>query len=189
MQQNVNALITHYAFYDDEVDYTNIQKYGRVVGKEKIEKNTPIFEASTSAAQGCKHELIRDGISGNNSNQSNLAYTGIVPIVLTATSNTVFETSNPQTVTITIQADPAYVGNANLGYPGNIQVSYNSNFITVSNPGSIDAGQSSTSVSVSVNPNGKNLTQYLQSNQVVVPVTFTGRYGYSKVIYITASYQ
>ena len=39
--------VTKFAFGDDEVDYGLIQKYGRVVGKEKIEKNTPVFEAQT----------------------------------------------------------------------------------------------------------------------------------------------
>lgn len=42
-----NLDISSYTFYDTEVDYTIIKKYGVVVGKEKIEKNTPILEAST----------------------------------------------------------------------------------------------------------------------------------------------
>ena len=42
---NSSFNITHYALGDDEVDYKIIKKYGRAVGKEKIEKNTPIFEA------------------------------------------------------------------------------------------------------------------------------------------------
>ena len=37
--------IVKFALGDDEVDYTMIQKFGRTVGKEKIEKNTPVFEA------------------------------------------------------------------------------------------------------------------------------------------------
>ena len=44
--------IASYAFADDEVDYTLIKKYGTIVGKEKIEKNTPVFEASTNAELG-----------------------------------------------------------------------------------------------------------------------------------------
>ena len=31
------------------MDYTLLKKYGETVGKEKIEKNTPIFEANTDA--------------------------------------------------------------------------------------------------------------------------------------------
>ena len=49
--------IAQYAFADDEIDYTMIKKYGTVVGKEKIEKNTPVFEASTNAELGVKYYL------------------------------------------------------------------------------------------------------------------------------------
>lgn len=47
-----------FALGDDEVDYTIIQQYGRVVGKEKIEKNTPIFEALTNQNFGQKFKCI-----------------------------------------------------------------------------------------------------------------------------------
>ena len=50
--------ITHYALADDEVDYKMIKKYGRAVGKEKIEKNTPIFEALTNPSIAMKYMLI-----------------------------------------------------------------------------------------------------------------------------------
>jgi len=43
---------------DDEVDYTLIQKFGRTVGKEKIEKNTPIFEALTNGNLSQKYRLV-----------------------------------------------------------------------------------------------------------------------------------
>lgn len=49
--------VASYAFADDEIDYTMIKKYGTIVGKEKIEKNTPIFEASTNAELGVKYYL------------------------------------------------------------------------------------------------------------------------------------
>ena len=35
--------VAAYAFADDEIDYTMIKKYGTIVGKEKIEKNTAII--------------------------------------------------------------------------------------------------------------------------------------------------
>src|SRR5574343_1764818 len=47
-----------YAFGDDEVNYGIISKYGRTVGKEKIEKNTPIFEALTNQSHAQKYRLI-----------------------------------------------------------------------------------------------------------------------------------
>jgi hypothetical protein len=46
---NGSFQITHFVFGDDEVDYKMIQKYGRTVGKEKIEKNTPVLEALTNS--------------------------------------------------------------------------------------------------------------------------------------------
>jgi len=39
--------IFKFAFSDEEVDYGHIVHYGRTVGKEKIEKNTPVLEAVT----------------------------------------------------------------------------------------------------------------------------------------------
>lgn len=50
--------IAKFALGDDEVNYTIIQKYGRTVGKEKIEKNTPIFEALTNQNFAQKYRLI-----------------------------------------------------------------------------------------------------------------------------------
>lgn len=47
-----------FALGDDEVDYTIIQKFGRTVGKEKIEKNTPIFEALTNGTLAQKYRCI-----------------------------------------------------------------------------------------------------------------------------------
>lgn len=50
--------IVKFSFSDEEVDYTIIQKYGRTVGKEKIEKNTPIHEALTNQNYAQKYHLI-----------------------------------------------------------------------------------------------------------------------------------
>jgi len=50
--------IKSFAFGDDEVDYSLIDKYGVSVGKEKIEKNTPIFEANPNENIAIKHPLI-----------------------------------------------------------------------------------------------------------------------------------
>lgn len=50
--------IVKFAFGDDEVDYSVISRYGRTVGKEKIEKNTPVFEAVTSQNSSQRHRLI-----------------------------------------------------------------------------------------------------------------------------------
>jgi len=50
--------IVKFAMSDEEVDYTIIRKYGRTIGKEKIEKNTPVFEALTNPNVAQKYRLI-----------------------------------------------------------------------------------------------------------------------------------
>lgn len=50
--------IVKFAAADDEVNYGIIQKYGRTVGREKIEKNTPVFEALTNQAHALKYKLV-----------------------------------------------------------------------------------------------------------------------------------
>ena len=50
--------IVKFALGDDEVDYSIIEKFGRTVGKEKIEKNTPVFEAQTSGNLALKNKLM-----------------------------------------------------------------------------------------------------------------------------------
>jgi len=50
--------IVKFALADDEVDYTIIKKYGRIIGKEKIEKNTPVQEALTTSAHAQKYKML-----------------------------------------------------------------------------------------------------------------------------------
>lgn len=50
--------IYQFALGDDEVDYGIIREFGRTVGKEKIEKNTPVMEALTQGSLGLKHQLV-----------------------------------------------------------------------------------------------------------------------------------
>ena len=50
--------VTRFSFGDDEVDYDIIKQFGRTVGKEKIEKNTPVFEAQTNSDLGLKNRMI-----------------------------------------------------------------------------------------------------------------------------------
>lgn len=50
--------IVKFALGDDEVDYTIIKKFGRTVGKEKIEKNTPVLEALTNGNVALKHRCL-----------------------------------------------------------------------------------------------------------------------------------
>ena len=50
--------VYQFALGDDEVDYNVIKQYGRTVGREKIEKNTPIMEALTAGSMGLKNKLL-----------------------------------------------------------------------------------------------------------------------------------
>jgi len=51
-------VISKFAFGDDEVDYSLIKKFGATVGKEKISKNTPVFEAQTNGDLALKYRLL-----------------------------------------------------------------------------------------------------------------------------------
>ena len=50
--------IAFFSLADDEIDYTIIEKFGRAVGKEKIIKNTPVFEAQTAGSIALKNRLL-----------------------------------------------------------------------------------------------------------------------------------
>lgn len=51
-------VISKFAFGDDEVDYSLIKKFGVTVGKEKVEKNTPVFEAQTNGDLAIKYRML-----------------------------------------------------------------------------------------------------------------------------------
>lgn len=70
--------IYQFSLADDEVDYSMIQQFGRTIGKEKIEKNTPILEAVTQASLGLKYPLLTI---------SNPALTHLPVMTLTSTSS------------------------------------------------------------------------------------------------------
>lgn len=55
-QGNFNVI--KWAAFDDEVDYGMIVRYGRRVGQEKIEKNTPVYEALTNNKLALVHPLL-----------------------------------------------------------------------------------------------------------------------------------
>ena len=58
--------IVQFSFGDDEVDYNIIQKYGRTVGREKVEKNTPVLEALTNSPIERRNLLVslsNDGLT------------------------------------------------------------------------------------------------------------------------------
>lgn len=50
--------VIKFAAGDDEVDYGMILRYGRTVGQEKIEKNTPVFEALTKGSLAQIYKIV-----------------------------------------------------------------------------------------------------------------------------------
>jgi|TARA_Y100000310_G_scaffold233177_1_gene236023 hypothetical protein len=50
--------ITKFALGDDDIDYGIIKSFGRIIGKEKVEKNTPVLEALTNENVSQKYKLI-----------------------------------------------------------------------------------------------------------------------------------
>lgn len=50
--------IYSFSLGDDEINYGLIEQYGQTVGREKIEKNTPVFEALRNPALSLRSNLI-----------------------------------------------------------------------------------------------------------------------------------
>ena len=57
-RNNGSFAVAKFSLGDDEVNYGIITKYGRTIGREKIEKNTPVFEALTNQNLALKYKLI-----------------------------------------------------------------------------------------------------------------------------------
>ena len=57
-QNDGSFSVVKFALGDDEIDYSLINKFGLTIGREKIEKNTPIFEAQTNSSLGLKYKLL-----------------------------------------------------------------------------------------------------------------------------------
>jgi len=122
--------ITYFALGDDEVDYRVVKKYGRAVGKEKIEKNTPIFEAMTNPSVALKYRLI-----GRENNGTSIA-TAYLPVL--TTSSTV---ALKKGTTSNVQVQLKFNNSTGLGNipPELLQKSYlikvPDRFISVTTPG------------------------------------------------------
>jgi len=112
--------ISRFRVGDDEVDYSLIEQYGIALGKEKIEKNTPIFEAITHKSLAIKYPLV----TLSNNTTTVFAYPSIVldglslPITLSTYEGVGSQASNINfkiNVKTTINQDSNFdLNNANL---------------------------------------------------------------------------
>ena len=91
-------VISSFSFADDEVDYSLISKYGKVTGKDKIEKNTPVSEAITNADYAIKYHLLN--VTGQNQSSRILHMPKIelttptsTPVALSTSTTTNIQTS------------------------------------------------------------------------------------------------
>ena len=173
--------IEKFAFSDDEVDYTIIKKYGRIVGKEKIEKNTPIFEASTSAEMGLKY-FLNDG-DENNVGQVLQTFTlslnqsaGISGTSIKYNASAVQGTTTSFTVVVTEVNVDSNLQSIDLAE--DYTTSFDDTFL--SNPNASDV------LNVDLKPAVKSLTQYHNSNQqLVLPITVRNGNGFEQTIFVT----
>lgn len=171
---NSSFAVTHFALGDDEIDYRIIKKYGRAVGKEKIEKNTPIFEALTNPNTALKYKLI----GRENVGQS---LTQIFMPVLTSSpasvSLSVTPTSNQisKSVTLNLQfrgsQDPASLRDvAQTAY--SIKVS--DRFCTIGSAvnGTLTTPDAARTTLIASDPN-RTVTYLLSVTEPTQPVSFT----------------
>lgn len=117
--------ITRFAFGDDEVDYGIIKQFGRTVGKEKIEKNTPVFEAQTNSDVALKNRMI---------SVANPYLTALPTLSITATTGatTLIRGSTPVLADLTITQSNFNNANVDLDLRDpSFLVQYDSRFISV----------------------------------------------------------
>lgn len=121
--------IFQFALGDDEVDYSIIQQFGRTVGREKIEKNTPILEAFTAGSLGLKHKLL----SVSNEFLTHLPVLEMTLSGLDATTSAVSfvrSSTTSQTVTATISSKTGTGIEPDI-LDGELRVEVNNLFFTI----------------------------------------------------------
>jgi hypothetical protein len=99
--------VESFSLADDEVDYSIIRKFGRTVGKEKIIKNTPIFEAQTVGTLAMKHRLFT-AADPTIINLPTIAVAPSTTILLSSATRAAVQVTVTQTVTST---DPTTIPN------------------------------------------------------------------------------
>lgn len=153
-QQVSSFIISQYALGDDEVDYHIVERYGRAVGKEKIEKNTPIFEALTNQDVALKYKLI-----SRESDPVSFKTTRLPTLELaTPTTNLVIgETASFTDVTLNLKLGNSlsFASNTSL-LQGSYVIKISGRFFTIGSDGKITAR---TSTFDPGNPN--QVTEYL----------------------------
>jgi len=131
-RNNGSFNIVKFSLGDDEVNYGIITKYGRTIGREKIEKNTPVFEALTNQNLALKHKLI--------SIPSPLVYLPLLELISENTNGTVtIKPQNNKIVTVTekqASSDSATELDSNIA-DASFDLYYPSLFLTINSQNNI----------------------------------------------------
>lgn len=179
----VSEFIVWYGFADDEIDYTLTKKYGTIVGKEKIEKNTPIFEASTNSNTAVRYllstssnplvaqptlELVSTQGSISPSKNSSLN------ISMTDTENIL------NAIAYDIVYDPRFIT-----FEGNYQTyqvsEYRARIV-------VEAGLEDISIKFNIGLDGKKHLQYLGRTKTTTSIQVTASNGVSKMVPVIVEY-
>ena len=154
--------IFKFAFADDEIDYGNIVNFGRTVGKEKIEKNTPILEATTQANLGLKNKLV----SLNNSSLTRLPTLALVTSLTDNTLNLDRSGTGDDPASATVEIGQVLVSNQTMT-PDCTDFSYgltcDYNFLRVANavPDNVDdGGIAKYTIEANATVSSQNLTTF-----------------------------
>lgn len=100
---NGSFSIASFSLADDEIDYGLIKKFGRTVGKEKIEKNTPIFEAMTNQSVAMKYRLV----GAENNSVLSVAY---LPVLKSDSTPSLIKSVNNSLPSAVVRIDLYYNG-------------------------------------------------------------------------------
>lgn len=96
-------VITKFALADDEVDYGIVEQYGRTVGKEKIEKNTPVFEALTNPTLAIRNSLVSVSTVSNT-----VTYLPTMEISPVGTVSLNFSSKSAQTISVQLTIEEGF---------------------------------------------------------------------------------
>ena len=161
--------IASYSLGDDEVDYRIVKKYGRTVGKEKIEKNTPIFEALTNPSIALKYKLI------GRENDGSFVTTAYLPVLKTVSTPQLTATSGP----VSVKIDLYYNNLTGASVPSEFlqtlyQIKVSDRFFALStdNNGNLSAPSKASSLISAGDPNRIAVYEF-NTNGLTTPTTIT----------------
>jgi hypothetical protein len=128
--------IRRFSFADDEVDYGIITQFGISVGKEKIEKNTPVFEAQTNTDLALKYNCVSISAIALTAYPSlSLASTGGASINGSAVNLIASSTSSGFTQVLVTQSPPSGDSSVNAELAEDLfYVKVNRRFLAINSP-------------------------------------------------------